>query len=102
VLISVQQHLAHTGNITTFHFSCCLCASALRKEFEGSSFWNSKTKNSGNCTQELTSMIVFVQQQLQKKEPPSQTHANMEIEEPENLAILFACMRPVLCVSAST
>ncbi len=27
VLLSVQQHLAHTGNITTFHFSH-LCASA--------------------------------------------------------------------------
>ncbi len=24
VLLSVQQHFAHTGNITTFHFSC-LC-----------------------------------------------------------------------------
>jgi hypothetical protein len=27
VLLSVQQHLAHTGNITTFHFSH-LCALA--------------------------------------------------------------------------
>ncbi len=38
----------------------------------------------------------------QKKEPPSQTHANVEIEEPEKLAILFACVRLVLCASAST
>jgi hypothetical protein len=47
-------------------------------------------------------MFVFVQQQLQKKEPPSQKHANAEIEEPEKLAILFACVRPVLCASAIT
>jgi hypothetical protein len=28
VLLSVQQHLAHTGNITTFHFCRLLCALA--------------------------------------------------------------------------
>jgi hypothetical protein len=47
-------------------------------------------------------MFVFVQQQLQKKEPPSQTYANVEIEELEKLAILLYCVRPVLCASAST
>jgi hypothetical protein len=81
-----------------FTFPASVHWHVLRKEFEGSSFRNSKTKNSGNCTQELTSMFVFVPQQLQKKEPPSQTHANVEVEEPEKLAILFACVCARCCV----
>ncbi len=85
---SVCNNILHTlAILPLFTFPASVHRHVLKKEFKGSSFWNSKTKKSGNCTQELSSMFVFVQQQLQKKEPPSQTHANLEIEEPEKLAI---------------
>jgi hypothetical protein len=63
---SVSNSTLHTlAILPLFTFPASLHRHVLRKEFEGSSFWNSKTKNLGNCTQELTSMFVFVLQKLQ-------------------------------------
>jgi hypothetical protein len=63
---SVCNNTLHTlAIIPLFTLPASVHWHVLRKEFEGSSFWNSKTNKSGNCTQELTSMFVFVRQQLQ-------------------------------------
>jgi hypothetical protein len=58
---SVCNNTLHTlAILPLFTFPASVHWHVLRKEFEGSSFWNSKTKKSGNCTQESTSMFVSV------------------------------------------
>jgi hypothetical protein len=69
---SVCNNTLHTlAILPLFTFSAAsVHQHVLRKEFEGSSFRNSKTKKSGNCTQQIDQYVCFCPAAAPKERAP--------------------------------